>query len=78
MRAALVTSASRRACLRELLLDYMQRLDIGNWPGVDGQTLDDILLSYQRYATISLVPDRQELLRRHPQLSDELTDYFRV
>ena len=76
MHADLVTSAGHRHCLRKLLLGYLGEIDVGNWPGVDGQTLDDVLLSYHRYATRGLVPDRLELLRRHPHLSEEVTALF--
>ena len=76
MRAELVTSASRRECLRELLLGYMQMLDAGNWPGVDGQTVEDVLLCYHQLATAGMVPDRHELLRVHPVLDKEVGDFF--
>jgi hypothetical protein len=76
MRDELVTSASPRQCLRELLLDDLRRLDAGNWPGVDGQTVEDVLLCYQQQATAGLVPDRCELLRNHPVLGEELGAFF--
>jgi hypothetical protein len=46
------------------------------WPGGDGVTLDDILRSYPQVAAARLVPDLHELLRRYPDLADELTAWF--
>jgi len=76
MRDELATSASRKHCLRELLLGYMQKLNAGIWPGGDGQTVADVLLCYRQLATAGLVPDRYELLHRHPVLVEELGAFF--
>ena len=60
--------------VRELLLDYL-RAGL-NWPGADGVTLEEVLLSYPSLAASGRVPDREELMRRHPELTAELEVYF--
>jgi hypothetical protein len=59
---------ARREQLEELLLGYLQAAHAPLWPGVDGLTVQEALLSYPANAAACRVPDRQELLRRHPEL----------
>ena len=69
-------SAVRNEKLREVLLGYLQAAGCPRWPGADGLTVEEVLLSYPANAAAGLVPDRQELLRRHPELSEALLAFF--
>jgi hypothetical protein len=62
--------------VRELLLGYLQAAAVSLWPGSDGLTLQDALLSYPQAAAAGLVPDLRQLLRDHPALAEELTALF--
>jgi hypothetical protein len=67
---------SRSAALNEILLDYLRRIDPHAWPGIDGLTLDIVLESYARVAVAGQVPGKNELLRQHPDLAEELEAVF--
>lgn len=69
----LTLSARRLWCV---MLDYLQAAPISRWPGADGLTMDDALLEYLEAATAGRVPDREELQRRHPELSGDLDALF--
>ena len=69
-------SAARSERLREVLLGYLQAAGCPRWPGADGLMLEDALRSYPANAAAGLVPDRQELLRRHPDLRESLLAFF--
>jgi hypothetical protein len=69
-------SVVRNEKLREVLLGYLQTAGCPRWPGADGLMLEDALRSYPANAAAGLVPDRQELLRRHPELSEALLAFF--
>jgi hypothetical protein len=69
-------SAVRNEKLREVLLGYLQGAGCPRWPGADGLMLEDALRSYPTNAAAGLVPDRQELLRKHPELSEALRAFF--
>jgi hypothetical protein len=59
--------------LLKVLLSYLQDTRvIEAWPGVDGMTIDDIVGFYPEAVAAGEVPDWQDLLRRHPDLADEL------
>ena len=62
--------------LREVLLGYLQAMHVPLWPGADSLTLDEVLLSYPENVAAGRAPDRQELLRRHPELEDALLAFF--
>ena len=69
-------SGARNERLREVLLGYLQAAGCPRWPGADGLMLEDALRSYPANAAAGRVPDRQELLRRHPELSEALLAFF--
>jgi hypothetical protein len=62
--------------VRELLLGHLRSADLPPWPGADGLTLEDALLSYPEAAAAGRVPDLRRLLRDHPDLAEELTAFF--
>jgi hypothetical protein len=66
----------RKACVRELLLGHLRGADLPLWPGADGLTLEDALLSYPQAAAAGRVPDLLHLLRDYPELARELTAFF--
>ena len=69
-------SAARSEGLREALLGYLQAAGCPLWPGADGLTVEEVLLSYPANAAAGRVPDRQELLERHPDLREALLAFF--
>jgi hypothetical protein len=69
-------SAARSERLREVLLGYLQAAGCPRWPGTDGLLLEDALRSYPANASAGRVPDRQELLRKHPDLREALLAFF--
>ena len=76
MPEELAKSAARSEGLREALLGYLQAAGCPLWPGADGLTVEEVLLSYPQNAAAGRVPDRQELLRRHPDLREALLAFF--
>lgn len=69
-------SVSRRSDLNEILIEYLRTIDPHAWPGTDGLTLDVMLESYSRAASVGQVPGKDELLRQHPELAPELESLF--
>jgi hypothetical protein len=65
----------RQARVRELLLGHLRSAAVPLWPGADGLTLEDALLSYPQAAAAGWVPDLRHLLREHPELAKELTAF---
>lgn len=66
----------RTARVRELLLAHLRSAAVPLWPGADGLTLEDVLLAYPQAAAAGRVPDLRQLLREHPELAEELTEFF--
>jgi hypothetical protein len=67
---------SRRRLLREFLFEYLQMARLPNWPGSDGLTVEEVLLTYPQAAMAGRVPNREQLLRAHPDLTDAVTAFF--
>ncbi len=58
--------------LQEALLGYLQRPGGPSWPGADGLTVDDFLLSYLQAMAAGRVPGWQHLMHDHPELAADL------
>ena len=62
--------------LPAVLLAYLDAVSAPAWPGGDGLTLDDALSCYPVALVAHQVPDRRQLRERHPDLADELEEFF--
>jgi len=62
--------------LKTILLDYLQSIDVHDWPGIDGLTLDAVLDCYCVAIAAGHVPDKEKLLRRHPELAQAIEAFF--
>ncbi len=62
--------------LGEVLLAYLKAADVRLWPGTDGLTVRDVLLSYPQAMAAGRVPGRKELLGKHPDLREDLESFF--
>lgn len=68
-----MTTTSR---LDHILLAHLRFAEAQIWPGGDGLTIDVVLASYPQVAAAGRVPDKEELLRLHPDLTAELETFF--
>ena len=71
-----VAATDRQQTLRELLLGYLLSAVLPEWPGADGLTVHEVLLTYPEYAAAGRVPGLRNLLVRHPALRNELAAFF--
>ena len=76
MNAVLTDAEGRAKRLEEILLDCLERAAFPCWPGGDGLTVQDVLQSYPQAMTHGLVPKLEELLLRHPDLTEELQAFL--
>jgi hypothetical protein len=61
---------------QEVLLGYLQAARVTFCPWADGLTVHDALTCYRSAMAVGQVPDLAELLRRHPELANELETFF--
>jgi len=66
----------RQRRLRDRLLDLLRTACLPPWPGCDGLTVEEVLLTYPSAAAAGRVPDLTALLCEHPDLHDELQTFF--
>jgi hypothetical protein len=76
MNAALTEDEARTQLLEEILLGCLERAAFPCWPGGDGLTVQDVVQSYPQAMTFGLVPSLEELLLRHPGLTEELRAFL--
>ena len=72
----LQSSVGRVRCLRLVLLDLLMSSNALPWPGADGVTVEEVLAAYIPASEKKRVPDREELIRRHPELASEIHGFF--
>jgi hypothetical protein len=60
----------------DALLDYLRAGAVFSWPGGDGLTVEDVLRHHSVSVVAGRVPGWQELLRRHPDLADDVNAFF--
>jgi len=63
--------------LHRVLVGYLDGLACPTWPGADGLTVDDVVGCYPRALAAGLVPGLDDLIRKHPDLTEELNCFFR-
>jgi len=76
MPSASADVPSRCQRLRSRLLDLLFAASLPTWPGCDGLTIEEVLLTYPSAADAGLVPNLTALLYQHPELHDELRTFF--
>jgi hypothetical protein len=67
---------ARTQRIEDILLCYLQSHHAFLWPGADGLTLFEARDCYLQAMKAGLVPSCQELVRRYPELRDELECFF--
>jgi hypothetical protein len=70
-------TGSDRADVIELLAGYLLLSARTNWPGTDGLTVEDVVVTaYLAEAAAGRVPRPRELIRRHADLADAIREFF--
>jgi hypothetical protein len=64
------------ARFEDVLLGYLRAGAVSSWPGGDGLTVEDVLCHYPEAVVAGRVPGRQELLRRYPDLANDVAAFF--
>jgi hypothetical protein len=64
------------ARFEDILLGYLRAGAVSSWPGGDGLTVEDVLGHYAASVVAGRVPGWQELLRRHPDLANDVGAFF--
>jgi hypothetical protein len=60
-----------------LLADHLSRCGMLRWPGMDGMTVEEVVLASCRGgANAGCLPTPAELAERHPALADDIRRYF--
>ena len=65
-----------RTSVNALLLDYLALPDVTIWPGADALRVEEVLASYPEAVAAGRAPALDELIARHPELTDELRAFF--
>src|SRR5947207_2384157 len=76
MKAPAAEAQARRSRVQDVLMGCLLRAAFPCWPGADGLTVEDVVGSYPNAMTAGLVPGLEELLIRHPDLTDELRAFL--
>jgi hypothetical protein len=72
-----VSGGSPHDRLIALLAGYLTGCPRARWPGADGLTVADVVRArYPAAAVAGLVPDLDELARRHPDLAEAIARLF--
>jgi len=71
-----MNSSGQQARLREVLLELLQAGPAATWPGCDGMTMDDVLDHLPQAVAAGKVAEWHQLLKRHPDLADELLTWL--
>jgi hypothetical protein len=67
----------RQRRLQDVLLNHLLHATFPTWPGGDGLSVEEVLLSYHEALAAGQVPGLDELLQRHPDLNGELCAFFK-
>jgi len=70
------TSYDRWLRLQRVLFTYLEGVACPAWPGADGLTVDDVVSCYPQALAAGQVPGLDDLVRRHPELAEELHLFF--
>jgi hypothetical protein len=62
--------------LQALLLGHLSAAGVPVWPGADGLTVEDVLLTYPQAIAVARVPGREQLLAERPDLEKQLAIFF--
>jgi len=72
--SGLVMSPTSR--LNEILLEHLAHPCVTVWPGADGLTVEEVLGGYPQAVAAGQAPGLEELISRHPDLTEALKHFF--